>query len=479
MRRIDTLVIGGGQAGLAVSWHLGRRGVDHEVLERGTVAQSWAGERWDSLRMITPNWMSELPGWSYRGEDPDGFMTAAEVTAYLQDYRRSFGAPVQEGVEVLSVRSGSGGFQVRTTDGDRSARAVVIATGATGRPHLPQAAAGLALSVAQLPLRDYRRPEQLRPGGVLVVGASASGLAVADELAAAGRRVVVSVGSHVWLPRQLAGRDIWWWLRESGWLGRTVDEVPDVDAARREPRIQLFGRPGPDGGLAGLSARGVGLVGRFRGASGTRVTVADDLPGTLDRARDRSAAILERVATLAGLGEPPQPPPVEVSGDLPLELRLDREGIRTVLWATGHRPHHPWLRVPVLDPAGNIAQYRGRTLEPGLFVVGTKFQHRRDSTFLDGVRHDAAAVVGQLVDRSRVAGTRSRGPADAAPIDRRAPRRAAEAPADGVVVRQRVRADVAPRIRHGLRACVRRPLGPDGTHQFEGGSLAGNECIPH
>ena len=400
MRRTDTLVIGGGQAGLAVSWHLTERGVDHQVLERGSVAQSWSGERWDSLRMITPNWMSELPGWSYRGDDPDGYMTGADVARYLQHYRQSFAAPVREGIEVRSVRRGPGGFEVRTSDGAWLARDVVIATGATGRPHVPQAAADVASSVTQLPLRDYRRPEQLPPGGVLVVGASASGLAVADELVTAGRRVVVSVGSHVWLPRQIEGRDIWWWLRESGWLGRTVDEVPDIDAARREPRIQLFGRPGSDAGLAGLSARGVGLVGRVLGACGTTMTFADDLPVTLTRARGRSAAILERVARAAGTSIPDQPE-VVVPGGLPRRLRLRREGIRTVLWATGHRPHYPWLHVPVLDPAGHIAQYRGRTLEPGLFVVGTKFQHRRDSTFLDGVRHDAAAVVEQLVGRPR------------------------------------------------------------------------------
>ena len=401
MRRTDTLVIGGGQAGLAVSWHLGRRGVDHAVLERGTVAQSWSSERWDSLRMITPNWMSELPGWTYRGDDPDGYMTAADVTRYLQDYRRSFDAPVQEGVEVLSVRSGSVGFHVRTTDGDWAPRNVVLATGASGRPHVPSTAAALSPSVAQLPLRDYRRPEQLPRGGVLVVGASASGLAVADELASAGRRVVVSVGSHVWMPRQLAGRDIWWWLRESGWLGRTVDEFPDVDAARREPRIQLFGRPGPDGGLAGLSARGVGLVGRFRGAAGSTMTFAEDLAVTLARAARRSASILERVAPLVGPSDIPRPSEIQRPGTPPLELRLRREGIRTVIWATGHRPHYPWLHVPVLDRTGHIAQYRGRTLEPGLFVVGTKFQHRRDSTFLDGVRHDAVDVVEHLVNRGR------------------------------------------------------------------------------
>jgi putative flavoprotein involved in K+ transport len=399
MPTTDTLVIGGGQAGLAVSWHLSLRGVEHQVLERAAVAHSWSSERWDSLRMITPNWMSQLPGWSYRGADPDGYMTAAEVTRYLQDYRRSFGAPVREGVEVLSVGRGPAGFQVGTSDGTWHARNVVIATGATGRPHVPPAAADLSPSIAQLPLRDYRRPDRLQPGGVLVVGASASGLAVAEELATAGRRVVVSVGSHVWLPRSLAGRDIWWWLRETGWLSRTVDDVDDVHAARREPRIQLFGRPGNGGGLAELTARGVELVGRFRGAAGRAIAFEDDLPATLARARGRSAAILERVARTAGLSDAPPPPEVEPSGGMPPQLRLDRAGIRTVIWASGHRPHYPWLHLPVLDSAGHIVQYRGRTFEPGLFVVGTKFQHRRDATFLDGVRHDAADVVEELVSR--------------------------------------------------------------------------------
>jgi putative flavoprotein involved in K+ transport len=398
--RTDTLVIGGGQAGLAVSRLLTDRGVDHQVLERGGVAHSWSAERWDSLRTITPNWMSELPGWTYRGADPDGYMTAAEVAGYLHAYRRSFDAPVREGVEVLAVDRGPAGFAVTTTDGTWHARDVVVATGAAGRPHVPRAAGDLSPSVAQLPLRDYRRPGRLADGGVLVVGASASGLAVAEELAESGRRVVVSVGSHVWLPRQVAGRDIWWWLRESGWLGRTVDEVRDVDAARREPRIQLVGRPGRDRGLADLTARGVELVGRFRGAAGTTMTFDDDLALTLARARGRSAAILERVARAAGTGVP-LAPAVDPAG-APTQLRLDRAGIRTVVWATGSRPHHPWLRLPVHDLSGHLAQYRGRTIEPGLYVVGTKFQHRRDSTFLDGVRHDAAAVVEHLVGRTRV-----------------------------------------------------------------------------
>jgi putative flavoprotein involved in K+ transport len=234
---------------------------------------------------------------------------------------------------------------------------------------------------------------------VLVVGASASGLAVADELAAAGRRVVVTVGSHVWLPRELAGRDIWAWLRESGWLGRTVDDVADVDAARREPRIQLFARRGSDRGLAELTARGVELAGRVRAAAGATVAFADDLPATLAAAGLRSAGILRRIARPAGLAELPPAPEVHPAAVVGPELRLDRAGIRTVLWATGHRPHYPWLQLPVLDAAGQVLQYRGRTFEPGLYVVGTKFQHRRDATFLDGVRHDAADVVEHLVAR--------------------------------------------------------------------------------
>jgi len=400
MRRIDTLVIGAGQAGLAVSWHLVQQGIDHVVLERGRVANAWSTERWDSLRMITPNWMSRLPGWSYRGPDPDGYMSAAEVAHYLGEYRRSFGAPVIEGVEVLEAGTGGDGFEVRTSDASWRARHLVVATGAAGRPYIPPFAGGLAPSIHQLPLRHYRRPAALPAGGVLVVGASASGLAVADELAADGRDVVLSVGGHAWLPRAVAGRDIWAWLEASGWLGRTVDEVGDVGAVRREPRLQLLGRRGQDFGLAASARRGVTLVGRLSGGGDTTVRFSDDLSATQAQARRRSADILAGVAAAAGVPDLPLPPAWPTAG-APRELDLVGRGIRTIVWAAGHRPYRPWLTIPGLDPAGELCQRRGRTAVPGLYVVGTKFQHRRDSTFLDGVRHDAHAVVEDLAPRRR------------------------------------------------------------------------------
>ena len=397
MLRIGTVVVGAGQAGLAVSSLLSKSGEDHVVLERETVAHRWRTERWESLRMITPNWMARLPDWSYTGDDPDGYMTGAQVAQYLSAYRQSFGAPVREHTRVEAIHKAARGFSVRTDQGSWLARNVVLATGATGAPFIPSASADLAPGVWQLPLRDYRGPEQLPSGGVLIVGASASGLSVADELARAGRDVVLSVGTHTWLPRQLAGRDIWWWLENAGWLCQTIDKVPDVRIARREPRLQLVGRRGEDLALADLADRGVRLAGRLRAAAASQVRFADDLPATLRAARVSSANLLRMLPGVHSAHEVPEPADSVVHRMTELDLR--RAGISTVLWATGYRPSYPYLHAPVLDHAGEIIQHRGVTPTVGLYVVGTRFQHRRDSAFLDGVRHDARAVVNQLTGR--------------------------------------------------------------------------------
>jgi putative flavoprotein involved in K+ transport len=397
MIRTGTVVVGAGQAGLAVSSLLSKCGEDHVVLERGGVAHRWRTERWESLRMITPNWMARLPDWSYSGGDPDGYMTAAHVARYLSAYGRSFGAPVYEDTQVEAIHPAARGFSVRTDQGSWWARSVVLATGATGTPFIPSASADLPPGVWQLPLRDYRGSEQLPPGGVLIVGASASGLSVADELARAGRDVVLSVGTHTWLPRQLAGRDIWWWLHKAGWLGQTIDRVPDARAARREPRFQLVGRRGEDLALADLTGRGVRLVGRVRAAAASHVSLADDLPATLRAARSSSARLLRMLTRLPTAHEVPLPPDPVVHRMTELDLR--RAGISTVLWATGYRPSYPYLHAPVIDHTGEIIQRHGATPTAGLYVVGARFQHRRDSVFLDGVRHNARAVVDQLTGR--------------------------------------------------------------------------------
>ncbi len=242
-RTNDVVVIGGGQAGLAMSRCLTDRSIDHVVLERAQVANSWTTERWDSLRLLTPNWMSRLPGYGYRGPDPDGYMTAGEVAAFLDTYRRSFDAPVRTGVAVTRITSAAGRHVVETTDGPWHARAVVMATGACSNPHVPAIAAEMPRHIGQLTPIAYRNPDQIGDGDVLVVGASASGLQIVDELARAGREVTLAVGEHVRLPRTYRGMDIHWWMDAIGQLDERYDEVEDLARARRLPSLQLVGSP--------------------------------------------------------------------------------------------------------------------------------------------------------------------------------------------------------------------------------------------
>ena len=395
--RTDVVVVGGGPAGLAVSHELTTAGRDHVVLERGAVAQAWHTQRWDSLRMITPNWMARLPGWEYRGADPDGYMSAAEVAAYLTSYAGSFGAPVVSGTAVRSVRSRLDGFEVRTGSGTWQADNVVVATGAGGRPRRPGVGGRLAPDLTQVCAPDYRNPSTLAPGGALVVGASATGLQIADELRAAGREVTLSVGHHGRLPRRLFGRDIWEWLEQIGWLSQTIDALPDADRARREPRLQLVGRPGENLDLGVLADRGVRLVGRVAGGSGRRLRLRDDLQANVADSEARLAQLLRRIELAAGgrVGSA-HVRPVEVRPAVRGTLDLRAAGITNIVWATGQHPSYPWLHLPVHDPSGAIRQRRGVTAVPGIYVVGTRFQHRRDSTFLDGLRHDARDVVARL-----------------------------------------------------------------------------------
>jgi putative flavoprotein involved in K+ transport len=402
MPSIDTLVIGAGQAGLALSRCLTDASVDHVVLERGRLAERWRSERWDSLRLLSPNWATRLPGWSYTGGDPNGFMTAAELVDHFERFATSFDAPVRDDTPVTGLRRARSGFVVDTEDGSWRAEHVVIATGWCDRPLVPAMAAHLPASVTEVTPSSYRNPAALPDGGVLVVGASASGVQIADELAGAGRPVVLAVGRHSRVPRRYRGLDIWWWMDQIGTFSRTIDQVSDSRGARREGSVQLVGRADHrDVDLPTLQDNGVVLAGRLVDVDGTRVHFADDLHATTSTADMRMRRVLgeiDRHITLRGLEAEVLPPtPLTSVHDVGLrDLDLRARGITSVVWATGFSRPYPWLQIPVLDTAGEIRHRRGVTPIPGLYVLGQRFQHRRDSNFIDGVRHDAAYLADQI-----------------------------------------------------------------------------------
>jgi putative flavoprotein involved in K+ transport len=407
MPTIDTVVIGAGHAGLAVSRLLCGAGRDHVVLERGRVAERWRTERWDSLHLLTPNWMTRLPGSPHLGEDPEGYLAAAELVGHLEHYASSFAAPVETGVRVERVATAGKGYLVSTDRGNWRARHVVVATGPWGRPHVPGSIHRAHPDVAVVTANRYRNPQGLPPGGVLVVGASSSGMQIADELRRAGRDVTISVGRHTRMPRRYRGMDIFWWLERTGRLARTIDDVPDPHAARREPSMQLVGRNEPDRvakdlNLASLQSGGVRVTGRLDEVDGRLATFRDDLAATTAASETRMNRFLDAVdrhidstGLAREMGEPARPGPVDATL-APSRLDLAAEGIAAIVLATGYRPDHSWLEVPVTEADGAIRQYRGVTTAAGLYVVGQRFQHRRDSGFIDGARHDAHAVVRHL-----------------------------------------------------------------------------------
>jgi putative flavoprotein involved in K+ transport len=407
---VETVVIGAGHAGLAVSRLLTEAGREHVVLDRGRIAERWRSERWDSLRLLTPSWMTRLPGLPWRGGDPDGYLPAQDFADHLEQYAASFRAPVVGGTAVESVTplgrgSDAAGarYAVSTDRGVLRTRNVVVATGPHGVPQVP---AGLRSSeVTTVTSNQYRRPEALPAGGVLVVGASSSGTQIADELARAGRDVVLAVGRHTRMPRTYRGMDIFWWLQATGRLARTIDDVRDPERARREPSMQLVGRP-PTGqsplDLPSLHARGVTVTGRLLRLDGRVVTLGEDLEETTaasDRTMYRFLDAVDQYAHAVGLDA--ELLPVDRPAPCRLPEPVDRidlreRGVSTVIVATGFRPDHSFVRLPVFGPGGAIAQYRGVTRAPGLYVVGQRFQHRRDSGFIGGARHDARSVVSHL-----------------------------------------------------------------------------------
>jgi putative flavoprotein involved in K+ transport len=367
------------------------------VLERGVVANSWRRERWDSLRLLTPNWQSRLPGAPYDGDDPDGYMSAAEVADLIERFAQRSGAPVRTQTTVTSVRRADDGYRVETTGGVLEARAVVIASGACNRPAVPAFADAVPLE--QHTTFSYRNPDQLPEGGVLVVGASATGVQIAAELQRSGRPVTLSVGEHVRLPRTYRGRDILWWMDESGVWDQRYDEVDDLERARRLPSPQLVGTPERlTLDLNALTALGVELVGRWASVRDGRALFSGGLRNVVSLADLKLERLLNGFDEWAGgAGERPEPTVVPKSPRWQIDLTSGE--FSSVVWATGYRPDYSWLDVPVLDAKGRLVHDGGVVVDsPGLYALGLPVLRRRKSTFIHGIEDDARDVVGHLVE---------------------------------------------------------------------------------
>jgi putative flavoprotein involved in K+ transport len=384
---------------------LADRAIDHIVLERGEVANSWRTERWDSLRLLTPNWQSRLPGFGYEGDDPDGYRTMPEVIAFIDRYAKVISAPVETRTRVTSVEDAEGGYQVETDNGGWQCRTVVLATGACNIPSVPKVAEALPPGIATVTSMAYRNPDQLPDGGVLIVGASATGTQFADEIHRSGRPVTIAVGEHIRAPRVYRGRDIEWWMDMAGVLDERYDEMDDIRRARRVPSLQLTGsdaRATLD--LNALSAIGVKLVGRLAGMSDGKAQFAGSLRNLCalsDLKMNRLLNTIDEWAAESGLDDEVEPPhrlpPTEVEESPPLVLDLMGDGVRTIIWATGYRPDLSWLHVPVLDRKGQIRHDGGVVEWPGLYLMGMQFLRRRKSALIDGAGDDARDLSDHLV----------------------------------------------------------------------------------
>jgi putative flavoprotein involved in K+ transport len=378
--RHETVIVGGGHAGLAMSHQLSRRGRAHVVLERGRVAERWRSERWDSLHFQFPNWSLALPGQPYDGPRPDGFSSRDEVVAFIERYCAATGAPVRTGVRVDAIRP----YQ---------------------EPVIPPHAAALSARIAQVHSSAYRNPASLPVGAVLVVGSGASGCQIVEDLLGAGRRVFLSVGRHRRFPRRYRGRDMFWWMERMGALDQTLDERPE---ARERPNPLVTGvGGGHEIDLRRYAARGVVLLGHVDAIEGSRLRLADDLDAQLARG-DEGVAVFTRAVDAyverAGLSAPEEPapaPPPPLPTAAPIRaLDLDAESVTGVIWATGFRRDFGWIHLPVLDERGEPIHRRGVTSCPGLYFLGLPWLHTLKSSVLCGVGRDADHLAECIASRA-------------------------------------------------------------------------------
>jgi len=397
------VIIGGGQAGLAMSYCLIHRGVDHAVLERGRVGTEWRDRRWDSFCLVTPNWQCQLPGFPYAGADPDGFMAREEIVRYLEAYAESFRPPIIEGVAATRLRRDrKGRYLVGTTRGELIADQVVLATGPYQVPLIPRLADRLPDDLVQLHSSAYRAPEQLPPGEVLVVGTGQSGCQIAEDLHLAGRRVHLAVGSAPRVARCYRGRDVVAWLADMGYYRKAVGEFADADAVRFRVNHYVTGRDGGrDIDLRAFARQGMRLYGRLTGVTGATLRFAPDLEKNLDSADAVAESIkdsIDNYITAHRITAPPEPryTPVWTPQHEPIHLDLGDIGITSVVWSTGFGRDDRWIEVPVFDGRGYPTHDRGVTSSPGLYFLGLPWQHTWGSGRFSGVAEDAAYLTERI-----------------------------------------------------------------------------------
>jgi putative flavoprotein involved in K+ transport len=403
---VETVVVGGGQAGLAVSYHLSRQGRPHTILEQASQpAEAWRNHRWDSFTLVTPNWTVRMPGAEYQGDEPDGFMSREEVVAYLEDYIERFRLPIQYGVRVSSVEANGAGYLVHTGEATLEVTNAVIATGLFQQPKIPPFSANLPEEVQQLHSSQYRNPAALPAGAVLVVGSAQSGGQIAEELYQSGRKVYICVSSAGWGPRRYRGQDIVRWMDRAGFNAVTVDKLPS-------PKMRFAASAlvsGKDGGhtlnVHQFARDGVTLLGRIQDAQGSRITLAPDLKENLAKSDKFMADLLKRIDDYiekSGLDVPPADLPKLRNGydaEVITGLDLQSAGITSVIWATGYKFDFSLVRLPILDGDGYPIQKRGITDYPGLYFVGLPWLHTAKSGLLFGVGNDAAAIVADISGR--------------------------------------------------------------------------------
>jgi len=400
---VRVAVVGAGPAGLCISHELTELGIEHVVLERGRVAQTWRG-RWESFCLVTPNWSVLLPGFAYDGPDPDGFMPRDEIVAHFERYAEAFDAPVREGVEVRSIRALDDGFEMSTSSGDLRAGAVVIASGAFQRPHRPEVAATLPPNLLQIDVEGYRSEQALPAGRVLILGSGQSGCQIAEELHEAGREVFLACGKALWAPRRIGDRDFVWWALETGFLDAGIESLP-TPAARLAANILTTGHGGGhDLHLRTLRQSGVTLTGRFLGATGHEARFAPDLTESVawgDERYGQFASLVRDLVREHGLEEPDLAEPTLFEGQGP-DL-LDLRGFAAAIFAMGFRPDYgSWLPWPeAFDELGYPVHEEGEsTVIPGLYFVGVHFLRKRKSSSLLGMGEDAGIVARRIAVRS-------------------------------------------------------------------------------